>query len=251
MAPRDGNRRLQPPREGWTIDDGSMIDAREGDRLSDATTLEMLCALLRDWHARSWVSGTGGGICGPTEDGNLFLAPTGVHKELVRPTDFFVVSPWDGSVLREPQTHGLRPSECNSIFCLIARERGARSVAHSHGLQAVLAADVADGADHIAISDLEMLKGVTGLTNQDDHLVPVINNTAREPELVAGLRTILADPRFASAQAVLVRDHGAYIWGDDIWVAKRHVEVYHFLFEATVARRDRQARDRQLKETHA
>ncbi|HEY8870226.1 MAG TPA: methylthioribulose 1-phosphate dehydratase [Candidatus Limnocylindrales bacterium] len=228
-----------------------MIDAREGDRLTDATTLDMLCALLRDWHARAWVSGTGGGICGPTEDGNLFLAPTGVHKELVRPSDFFVVSPSDGSVLRKPETPGLRPSECNAIFCLIARERGAQSVAHSHGLHPVLAADLAGSADHITISGLEMLKGVTGLTNRVEHLVPVIDNTAREPELVAGLGRILADPRFASAHAVLVRDHGAYIWGDDVWVAKRHVEVYHFLFEATVARRDRLVRDRQLREAHA
>ena len=44
------------------------------------------------------MAGTGGGICGPTEDGNLFLAPTGVHKELVQPRDFFVVNPADGSV---------------------------------------------------------------------------------------------------------------------------------------------------------
>jgi ribulose-5-phosphate 4-epimerase/fuculose-1-phosphate aldolase len=35
---------------------------------------------------------------------------------------------------------------------------------------------------------------------------------------------------------VLVRDHGAYIWGEDLWEAKRHAEVYHFLFEAIVAR---------------
>jgi ribulose-5-phosphate 4-epimerase/fuculose-1-phosphate aldolase len=35
---------------------------------------------------------------------------------------------------------------------------------------------------------------------------------------------------------VLVRDHGAYIWGEDLWEAKRHAEVYHFLFEAVVAR---------------
>ena len=32
------------------------------------------------------------------------------------------------------------------------------------------------------------------------------------------------------------RDHGAYIWGADIWETKRHAEVYHFLFEAVLAR---------------
>ncbi|HYN69299.1 MAG TPA: methylthioribulose 1-phosphate dehydratase [Candidatus Eisenbacteria bacterium] len=204
--------------------------------LTDASTPELLSSLLRDWHARAWVSGTGGGICGPTEDGNLFLAPTGVHKELVRPDDFFVVSPVDGRVLREPATPGLRPSECNAIFGLIARERDAGSVAHSHALPAVLAADLADGTDQLEISGLEMLKGIRDLSNLDVHRVPVIDNTPREPELVAELARVLDDRRFGSAFAVLVRDHGAYIWGDGVWETKRHVEVYHFLFEATVAR---------------
>ena len=52
--------------------------------------------------------------------------------------------------------------------------------------------------------------------------------------------SVFADPRFSAARAVVVRDHGAYIWGDDVLEAKRHTEVYHFLFEATVARRGRQ-----------
>ncbi|HET7027173.1 MAG TPA: methylthioribulose 1-phosphate dehydratase [Candidatus Limnocylindrales bacterium] len=228
----------------------SATGIRQDQPLTDASTPELLSALLRDWHGRAWVSGTGGGICGPTEDGNLFLAPTGVHKELVTPEDFFVVSPTDGTVLREPETPGLRPSECNAIFGLIARERGARSVAHSHALTAVLAADLTAGArrttrsesgarDELPIANLEMLKGIRGLTNRDVHRVAVIDNTPREPDLVAELRRVLDDPRFTSAHAVLVRDHGAYIWGEDVWEAKRHVEVYHFLFEAMVARHDR------------
>ena len=87
-----------------------------------------------------------------------------------------------------------------------------------------------------------MLKGIRGVANQDVHLVPVIRNTPRERELVEQLDgACSSDPRFATAFAVLVADHGAYIWGDDVWEAKRHAEVYHFLFEATVARRDRHA----------
>jgi methylthioribulose-1-phosphate dehydratase len=70
--------------------------------------------------------------------------------------------------------------------------------------------------------------------------VPVVRNTPREPELVSQLEAVFADSRFAAARAVIVRDHGAYMWGDDVLEAKRHTEVYHFLFEATVARRGRQ-----------
>ena len=79
-----------------------------------------------------------------------------------------------------------------------------------------------------------MLKGIRGVANRDVHLIPVIRNTPREGELVEQLQMVLADPRFERTFAVLVADHGAYIWGDDVWEAKRHTEVYHFLFEAAV-----------------
>jgi methylthioribulose-1-phosphate dehydratase len=142
-------------------------------------------------------------------------------------------------VVRTPENASLRPSECNQIFCLAVRERAARSVVHSHALSSVLAGDLAAGQDHVAIRDLEMLKGIRGVANRDVHLVPVIRNTPRESELVDQVGAALADPRFASSYAILVADHGAYIWGADVWEAKRHTEVYHFLFEAAVARRDR------------
>jgi ribulose-5-phosphate 4-epimerase/fuculose-1-phosphate aldolase len=109
---------------------------------------------------------------------------------------------------------------------------------HSHALIAVLAADLAKAADadHIEIRDLEMLKGIRGGTNEDVHVVPVIRNTPRERELVAQVEAALRDPRFEKSFAILVADHGAYIWGADVWETKRHAEVYHFLFEAVLAR---------------
>ena len=211
---------------------------------TERATRELLTELLRNFYARNWISGTGGGICGPADGGGLLLAPTGVHKELVGVDDFFTVNPADGSVVASPPNEDLRPSECNSIFCLTVRERAAGSVVHSHALSAVLTGDLAGNEDHVAIRDLEMLKGIRGLGNRDVHLLPVIRNTPREPELVGEIQRVLDDPRFAGAFAIVVADHGAYIWGDDVMEAKRHAEVYHFLFEATVARHDR------IKEGH-
>lgn len=207
---------------------------------TEEATRELLVELLGVFYAKGWVSGTGGGICGPADGGGLLLAPTGVHKERVKPDEFFTVDPSDGRVLLTPADPSLRPSECNAIFSLTARERAATSVVHSHALSAVLTGDLAGDADHVEIRDLEMLKGIRGLGNRDVHLVPVLRNTPREAELTEQLSRVLGDPRFKDSFAVVVADHGAYIWGDDVWEAKRHTEVYHFLFEAMVARRDRQ-----------
>ena len=206
---------------------------------TEQATRELLVELLGVFYAKGWVSGTGGGISGPADGGGLLLAPTGVHKERVRPDEFFTVDPADGRVVRTPSNPELQPSECNQIFCLAVRERAATSVVHSHALSSVLAGDLAAGQDHVEIRDLEMLKGIRGVANRDVHVVPVIRNTPRESELVDQVSAALADPRYASSYAILVQDHGAYIWGANVWEAKRHTEVYHFLFEAAVARRDR------------
>ncbi|HEY5649753.1 MAG TPA: methylthioribulose 1-phosphate dehydratase [Nitrospiria bacterium] len=207
-----------------------------GKKLTAQSLKSLLCELLRLFYVKDWVSGTGGGVCAKPSAREVFIAPTGVHKERVRPADFFTVNPSNGKTIKTPRDKSLRLSECSSIFCEIIRTRDAGSVMHSHGLPAVLAGDLARGGDRIIIDELEMLKGIRGLGNLDKHSVPVISNTPFEPELVGLIQAVFRKPDFDKSFCILVRNHGAYIWGKDIWEAKRHAEVYHFLFEGVVAR---------------
>ena len=201
----------------------------------EASVRVLLCEMLRLFYDKGWVSGTGGGICATLRAGQLLVAPTGVHKERVMPEDFFVVDS-QGSVVRPPAGPTLHPSDCTPVFCAVIRSGRAGSVVHSHALGAVLTADLTE-TGFLSISRLEMLKGIRGVSLTSDHLVPIIANQAREADLSDQVAAVLQDPRFVSAAAILVRDHGAYIWGADIWEAKRHAEVYHFLFDAVRARR--------------
>jgi len=203
---------------------------------SDSHLRELICELLRLFYQKGWVSGTGGGICAASGSNTVLMAPTGVHKERVKPSDLFVVDRRDGKLVRVPKDHSLKISECSPIFCAILNQRGAGSVMHSHALSAVLAADLAGTRDRVIFEGLEMLKGLSGSTNLDKHPVPVIYNTVHEPELETQMREVMGKPDYANTYAILVRDHGAYIWGKDVWETKRHAEIYHFLFEATVAR---------------
>jgi methylthioribulose-1-phosphate dehydratase len=200
---------------------------------------DLLCDLLCLFYQKGWVSGTGGGICAAFGSNSILMAPTGVHKERVKPSELFVVDRRDGRVVRSPKDRSLKISECSPIFRAILKGRDAGSVMHSHALSAVLAADLAGGRDRVVFESLEMLKGLSGSTNLDKHSVPVIYNTVHEPELEVQIREVMGRPDFKSSYAILVRDHGAYIWGRDTWETKRHAEIYHFLFEATVARTKR------------
>lgn len=195
-----------------------------------------LCEFLRLFYEKGWVAGTGGGICAAVAKDRVLMAPTAVHKERVKPADLFVVDPRSGAVILRPRNRALRLSECGSIFSLLVNRKAAGSVLHSHALSAVLAADLAKGTDRVVFEGLEMLKGISGVANFDRHPVPVIQNAPREPELVIQIEKILEDMDFSKSFCILVKDHGAYIWGREIWEAKRHAEVYHFLFEAKAAR---------------
>lgn len=197
---------------------------------------DLLCKLLRLFYEKGWVTGTGGGICAARDPETVLMAPTGVHKEEVRPSDLFLVHRTSGAILRPPKNRSLAVSECNPIFCAVMNHRDTGSVMHSHALSAVLAADRAGSRDQIIIEELEMLKGIRGVSNQAKHAVPVIHNTPRERELQEQIREVLKNPVFLETFCILVRNHGAYIWGKDLWESKRHAEIYHFLFEAVVAR---------------
>ena len=63
-------------------------------------------------------------------------------------------------------------------------------------------------------------------------VVPIIENTARECELTDRLREAIG--KYPEANAVLVRRHGVYVWGDNWIHAKTQFECYEYLFEAAV-----------------
>ena len=62
------------------------------------------------------------------------------------------------------------------------------------------------------------VQGIQGHGYFDELVVPVIENTARECELTASLRQAIKN--YPKSNAVLVRRHGVYVWGDN-WIHVR------------------------------
>jgi methylthioribulose-1-phosphate dehydratase len=191
----------------------------------------LICELARSFYDLGWVSGTGGGIC-IREGERVFVAPSGVQKERMRPEDMFVIA-LDGSVIERPQNETLRPSECSALFLKAIQLRGAGAVIHTHSTHAVMAT-LLFGTE-FSVSHLEMIKGIEGMQYHDRLVVPIIENTARECDLADALEAAIV--AYPATQAVLVRRHGVYVWGAD-WVrAKTQAECYDYLFRAAVEMR--------------
>lgn len=158
----------------------------------------------------------------------LVMAPSGVPKERLSPENMFELD-LDGEVLKPPQDSSLRLSECAPLFLHAFKKRNAGAVIHTHSINALMS--TMRGEDVLRLTHIEMLKGIAGVGYRDVHEVPIIENTARECELADSLAAAI--DAYPAAHAVLVRRHGVYIWGDSWVTAKRHAEVYDYLFDVS------------------
>lgn len=184
---------------------------------------------------------------------HVYIAPSGVQKELMKPSDLYVLSlsqtlekhraaasGGDGPIrppsrvyVRSPTR--FKPSQCTPLFLSAFTRRGARCCIHTHSAHAVLVTLILEqaGASEFRINNIEQIKGfargyphaeVGNLGYHDTLRIPVIENTAHEEDLTEFLEEAM--DRFPDAYAVLVRRHGVYVWGNSVEQAKGQCERY-------------------------
>ncbi len=190
---------------------------------------EVICYLLREFYRLGWCTGSGGGISIKESENSIWMAPSGVHKEFVRESELFNVD-INGNINQPPENQKLKISECTPLFLQAYKLRNAGAVMHSHSVNALLISRLF--TTEFVCTDLEMIKGLVGHKNSEWCRVPIIENTEFECDLTDSLKNaIIAYPR---SHAVIVRNHGVYIWGPTWEKAKIHAECYEYLFKAIV-----------------
>lgn len=195
--------------------------------------------LCRHLYGLGWVSGTGGGMT--IRDGNhIFVAPSGVQKERIKSEDLFVLDRL-GNCIQEPDSSRcLKMSECTPLFMNAYRMRDAGAVIHSHAVSADLVTLISPGSE-FKITHQEMIKGIKRGSSKDSMryddtlVVPIIENTPFERDLTD--RMAAAMEKYPETNAVLVRRHGVYVWGQTWQQAKTMAECYHYLFEVAIEMR--------------
>jgi len=214
-----------PGKDNLALPLASRADERHGNQAAR----ERVCELCRLFWSQGWASGTGGGIA--LRDGDtIYMAPSGVEKERLRPEDIFELDR-QGHVTKAPP--GARKlTACAPLFMAAFTHRDAGAVLHSHSLDVVLASMLVPPGEPLRLTRLEMMKGLDGVGYFDVHEIPVIDNTALEHELKERMEAaVLAYPK---ANAVIVRNHGVYLWGRDSVHAKTQAECLNWLCAATV-----------------
>ncbi|KAL7185484.1 hypothetical protein ACSBR2_027432 [Camellia fascicularis] len=212
---------------------------------SDAVkeTRALVSELCRHFYTLGWVLGTRGSITIKVHDDSIpkshqliVMSPSGVQKERMVPEDMYVLSS-DGFILSSPRLkpyphNPLTCTDCAPLFLKAYEMRNAGAVIHSHGMESCLVTMIHPFSKEFKITHMEMIKGIQGHGYHDELVVPIIENTAHEGELIESLtEAIRAYPK---TTAVLVRNHGVFIWGDSWISAKTQAECYHYLFDAAI-----------------
>jgi methylthioribulose-1-phosphate dehydratase len=119
----------------------------------------------------------------------IYLAPSGVQKELIKPSDIFVFDFLRKEYIRRPPA--LKPSACTPLFLASFTKRRAGCCIHTHSQWAVLVTLVVEHpayerSDVFEISHIEQIKGIGKGIDKEGNLgyfdtlrVPIIENTAR------------------------------------------------------------------------
>jgi methylthioribulose-1-phosphate dehydratase len=192
--------------------------------------IDALKAIGLEFHQRGWCVGSSGNFSLrlPGEPSRLLITASGEDKGRLGVESFVVVDA-DG-VAVDPLLP--TPSAETLLHTVICNATGAGAVLHIHSVGATVLSDRHGDAGGVTIDGYEMLKGLAGVTSHEHReWVEIFENTQDLVDLSRRVAVRLADGDNPLQHGFLLRRHGLYTWGRDVAEARRHVEVFEFLFE--------------------
>jgi methylthioribulose-1-phosphate dehydratase len=164
----------------------------------------------------------------------LLLTASGKDKGRLTNTDFVRVDATGQRIDRPGDEFppANKPSAETLLHVALAELPDVGAVLHTHSVWATLLSDRHAAAGGLEIEGFEMLKGLEGITTHETRKwVPIFENTQDIAALANDLRDQLNDPNKPLDHGFLIRKHGLYTWGRDLAAARRHIEIFEFLFE--------------------
>ena len=199
------------------------------------TLIDQLRECGQLFHSRGWSVGTSSNysIVLQNEPVELIVTASGKDKGRLGPTDFVHIGS-DGQPVTPDQP---KSSAETMLHVVLGEQPEVGCILHTHSVWGTLLSDHFFSHGGFEIEGYEMLKGLEGIkTHETGHWIPIFENTQDIPVLADQVRQRIEDPLEPMTHGFLIRKHGLYTWGKDVFSARRHIEIYEFLFEC-VARK--------------
>ncbi len=183
----------------------------------------------RLFHTRGWSVGTSSNYSAVISQDPLHLVLTASGKDKGRlGRDDFVLVDENGQPTSSDQP---KSSAETLLHVAVAQELPAGAILHTHSVWGTVLSEVYGDQGCLYLEGYEMLKGLEGIrTHETSHRVPIFENTQDIADLASRVRPQLTGDN-AISHGYLIRKHGLYTWGATVEDARRHIEVYEFLFE--------------------
>jgi methylthioribulose-1-phosphate dehydratase len=184
---------------------------------------EQIAETIRHYNAKGWSPATSTNYSFKDENGMIWVSRSGIDKSQFHADDFITVD-LEGRAIGEFE--GMRPSAETLIHCVLYQLfPETQVILHSHSVYPVLISAV--HADRITFEGYEVQKGFEGETTHDSSVnISIFDNTqdmSAFSEVLVNAKDNLVHPAF------IMRKHGTYAWGRNLFEAKRHLETLEYL----------------------
>ncbi len=206
--------------------------------LDDLAPRTALVEIARDFHARGWMLGTAGNLSARADAEHFWITASGRPKGRLDEKDFLLVRVHDGKVIERARPENQPSAETHIHRAVYELFPQAAACLHGHSVSACLVGMRARRtARGLMLPPLEMLKG---LGVHDERLrveLPLFENHLDVAHIAHEVRVRLHKTPPA-VSALLVRGHGATVWGRSLQEAYNRFECLEFLLDyAARARR--------------
>lgn len=188
-----------------------------------------LSEIARDFHARGWMAGTAGNLSVREDAEHCWITASGRPKGRLDDSDFLLVRISDGTVIDRVAT-GNKPSAETAIHCAIySLFPTARACLHGHSVDAMLAAAKPKAAaKSLRLPAIEMIKGFDIWKQNPKVDLPLFENHLEVARIARDITQ-----RFRKSppplDALMVRSHGATVWGRGLQEAYNRFEILEFV----------------------
>lgn len=221
-----------------------------------SAAVQGLQAIGREFHGKSWSLGTSSNysVVASRQPLELVITASGKDKSALTEDDFVRVDA-SGKVLGPGRSGGDAAGRAASaetlLHCMIAEMvPSVGAILHTHSVWGTILSKFDLERGSLRLEGYEMLKGLDGIrTHETFEEVPIFSNSQDIAALSEVIRPRLSDPQWHAGEhppfhGFLLAGHGLYTWGRNLAEARRHIEIFEFLFEVV-------ARTRSFPSAHA
>jgi methylthioribulose-1-phosphate dehydratase len=207
-----------------------------GSSSQEQEELQRLAELVRELNREGHNPATSGNysLRSHEKPGAAWVSESGIDKSLFSAEHMLLLELQTEQLTGDFAGTDRKSSDETALHLAVYRATQANCVLHSHFLDSLLFAELFPGQDQITLTGLELLKGFKGIKTHEANLtLPCFENTQDISGLAKKVEPLL---RNSPTYGLLLRGHGIYVWGGSVLEAKRHLEVFVYLFRYYVAR---------------